>query len=164
MTRDDEAPTLNEKRKRNAGWANLRPAGPGEVRNPRGRAAGRRYLSEAYADALSGSPDDLDLPAPTAADAVASAIVRKAMSGSTFAAQELGDRTEGKPGVRGVAGVGVVGVLLSLPPRDTPLDELPGALEASTADLRAALLAEARGALPAPTGEGVEGPGERSGD
>lgn len=148
MTRDDErAPSVMKR----GGASNLKPCRPGETANPRGRPPRKRYISEALSDLMGQDPSALEDDPVTVADLLAQAVTKRAAEGNVYAFETISNRLEGKPGIAGSGAVGTVAVLLSLPDRDTPLDELPGALEASTADLRAALLAEARGGdLPEP--------------
>lgn len=126
----------------------------GQSGNPNGRPRGSRTLSAAYRDVLDAHPELLKSreTLPTIADEVARAMARRATRGGVAAAQELGDRSEGKSGVRGAASVTVTSMLLALPPLDGPPPEDLDAMFASTA---ASLLG-----LPEPEPLEAEGPGE----
>lgn len=85
---------------------NLRPPFPkGQSGNPGGRPK-KLPITEAYRQALTGVLPEADrrrfgLPkGATYADLVAVSMVTQARKGSVRAAQELGDRTEGKPAQR----------------------------------------------------------------
>lgn len=139
----------------------------GSSGNPRGRPSRVRYLSEAMRDVLGQHPDALGDDPETCADAVAAATVRKAMRGVISATEILRDSTEGRPGVRGGGAVGLVGMLLALPPRDEPIDDFgrmiaESAVRAGLSEPEAALLEAAPGEEePAPLeAEEPEEPGE----
>lgn len=138
---------------------------PGQSGNPGGRPRGRT-LSAAYRAALDLAPKEARRrhragDSETMADAVALAVTLKAGRGNVAAASELGDRTEGKVGVRTSGGLTLVGALLSLPAIGEEVTDFDGMLVAATGKL----LGEA--GLPVPEGEdeGVEDdvPGEEDG-
>jgi len=85
--------TQNSEKTLNRRLANLRPWKPGQSGNPGGRPKAG-ILSQAYHQFL----EELDPKRRrTLAEAIAKAIIAKAMRGDVKAASELADRTEGKP-------------------------------------------------------------------
>lgn len=95
-TSDKQRRNSGERRKPSAKEiANLRPFKPGQSGNPKGRPKAV-LLSDAYRRKLSEvNPDDPERR--TWAECIAAAQVESAARGRVIAAQEIADRTEGKP-------------------------------------------------------------------
>ena len=98
-----ETETLNKTKAVNAGWANLRPAQKGEIRNPNGRPSRPNCVSSLLAELIKGDAEKVKAKwlketknHPTGGMIIAMAFFAKMGRGDLTAIKEGLDRVEGR--------------------------------------------------------------------